>query len=484
MYSKVKPVAKVSQPVGYSVPERGNTLIQAFWIFVAVLLIWAIFNLKTSSLDSIIGAALISFAALLPSYLWCSGKALGMPLFPLFALTYLWTYAIQLVNNNPEVVAYSPSSQLLAGVTVAGFLGLGTFIWFQFVNSAPRPPKYYRAFSSQEAEPFFLFSLATGILFIMNSLGGWFALEGGVFALIRGVLLAFNALGIFILAYHWGNRKLSKNKSRAFLILLILYAITNAASLLLVVAVSGFLLAIVAFTISRRQVPLLPIILVVVCFMFLHSGKSEMRSNHWADNEATYVQPWQYPDLYAEWIGYSLKHSNKSPDPEEGEQSGLERSSLIHLLLMAQDKTPRDVPYLFGASYAIIPQLLVPRFMNSTKIRSHEGTYLLNIHYGLQTREEAYKTTIGWGLLNEAYANFGLLGCVGLAVILGAGYGQATRWRMNTPLLSSRSLFTVLLISYASQSEYSAGVYVAALFQSVVPLVVVSLLFMKVYKTE
>lgn len=151
---------------------------------------------------------------------------------------------------------------------------------------------------------------------------------------------------------------------------------------------------------------------------------------------------------------------------------------------MAQDKTPRDVPYLFGGSYAIIPQLLIPRFLNSTKIRSHEGTYLLNIHYGLQTREEAYKTTIGWGLLNEAYANFGLLGCVGLAVILGAGYGQATRWRMNTPLLSSRSLFTILLISYASQSEYSAGVYVAAMFQSVVPLVVVSLLFMKVYKTE
>jgi hypothetical protein len=197
------------------------------------------------------------------------------------------------------------------------------------------------------------------------------------------------------------------------------------------------------------------------------------------------VQPWDYPAWYSEWIGYSIEYLNKKNDQiKPKKQSFSERSSLIHLLLMAQDKTPRDVPYLQGKTYAIIPQLLIPRFLNANKIRSHEGTYLLNIHYGLQTRKATLTTTIGWGLLNEAYANFGLLGCAGLAVVLGAGYGQATRWSLHTSLLSSRSFVAVLLMGYSFQTEFSAGVYVAALFQSLVPVLIITLVFMKVQKIE
>jgi hypothetical protein len=39
-------------------------------------------------------------------------------------------------------------------------------------------------------------------------------------------------------------------------------------------------------------------------------------------------------------------------------------------------------------------------------------------------------------------------------------------------------------MGYAFQSEFSAGVYVAALFQSVVPLAALTLVFMKVHKNE
>ena len=237
---------------------------------------------------------------------------------------------------------------------------------------------------------------------------------------------------------------------------------------------------------GRQQVPWIPIILVLICISFLHYGKAEMRTKYWGGLQQHFVQPWEYPAWYGEWIDYSVKYLSNEKSRKETEQkaSFVERSSVIQMLLIAQTKTPKDVPYLGGATYAIIPRLLVPRILNQNKIRSHEGTTLLSIHYGLQTRKATLSTTIGWGLLSEAYANFGLAGCGGLAIILGTAYGQATRWSLNTPLLSSRSLFGVLMISCAAQTEWTAGVFVSALFQSVVLLVVINFVFMKIHKNE
>src|SRR5206468_2846385 len=82
----------------------------------------------------------------------------------------------------------------------------------------------------------------------------------------------------------------------------------------------------------------------------------------------------------------------------------------MQLLLFVQAASPDDVPFMDGETYAILPTLLVPRILMPNKPASHEGTYLLNIHYGIQTRDDTAKTTIGFGLLNEAFANFGYIG--------------------------------------------------------------------------
>jgi hypothetical protein len=480
---KITPKTLTNQSV--AVRQERRQLLKTFWLAVTVLFLVELYTVQTSSMASIGGAILIAFAALFPLYLWCSGKALGMPIFPLFSLTYLWTYGLPLVSKHSQVITYSPEDIFFASVTVAGYLGLGTFIWFQFVKSPPALPKSYRVFRGQTSDGFFLIILAVSIFFNMYFLGGWFVLEGGTFALIRGAILGLNVLSVFVLSYRSGTGELSENKSKLLLALLALYIITNAVSLLLVGALSIVLLAALAFIVGRRQVPWLPIIVALIFLLPLHYGKGEMREKYWGGYERHFVQPWEYPAWYAEWIGYSFDYLNAiAPQEKVEKQSFLERASLIHLLLMAQARTPRDVPYLFGATYAIIPDLLVPRIFNPTKIRSHEGTYLLNIHYGRQTRADTLTTTIGWGLLNEAYANFGVSGCAGLAIILGTVYGQAARWSLNTTMLSSRSLFAVLLMSFALQSEFSAGVYIAALFQSVVPLVVITFVFMKVHKDE
>jgi hypothetical protein len=450
------------------------------------LFIFELFGTQNSPLLSIIGALLITAAALLPTYLWCSGRALGLPIFPLSALPFVWTHALPLISQHPKIVTYPPINHLYASLTTTGFLLLGTWVWFQFVKSPPPIPPAYRTLSGKKGDSFFLSVLVLGVLFNIAFTGGWFQLGGGSFALLRGGILGLTALATFALSYRAGSYELSTQQIRLFWVLLILNMITSAAGLLLVGAAATFLVAAIAFTVGRKKPPVLLIVITLICLTCLHTGKSEMRGKYWFSGTPTFVQPWQYPTWYSEWVGYSLSNFNLSSDPQSttsssNQQSFLERSSVIHLLLLAQDKTPTLVPYLNGETYAILPQLLIPRIFNANKIRSHEGTYILNIHYGLQRREDTNNTTIGWGLLNEAYANFGNFGCAGLAIILGIVYGKTTRWSINAPLLSAQSLFSILMITFAFQTEWTAGVHITALFQSSVTLMGIVVFLMQSY---
>jgi hypothetical protein len=156
--------------------------------------------------------------------------------------------------------------------------------------------------------------------------------------------------------------------------------------------------------------------------------------------------------------------ANTTESGEES-QSLLDRASLLQLFLRIQWMSPDPVPYLHGRTYTIIPGLLVPRAFNPQKARTHLGTYMLAVHYDLQTTDDTLTTTIGFGLINEAMANFGYPGCLALAVGLGTFYGVVARWSAGYPTLSLRGLFAILVLSVSFQNEFSAGVYVTTLFQ-------------------
>jgi hypothetical protein len=451
-----------------------------FWGAAALLFLASVLVIRSDSIETVSGAYLIAFASILPSYLWITGRAKGLPIFPVFALTHLWTYAVPLVIDHPQVAQYPPRMHLIAGLTTAGFVLLGTFVWFQFVKAAPEPPAVLWVMDGKKGEPYLLAGYVGGVVLSVAFAGGWSDIDAGLFALIRGTLLAITNLAMFALAYRWGTREMSKKRVGIFLLLLVLFVLSNAATLLLVGALSGLLLVVIAYSLGRRKIPVLPLVVLLLVIVPLHYGKAEMRNKYWAGEGGASVKPWDYPGLFVEWAGYSWEHLSGSSDSGDADpQSIAQRAGLINLLLLVQDATSKDVPFLNGDTYAIIPRLLIPRFLDPEKPASHEGTYLLNIHFGIQTREDTRTTTIGWGLLNEAYANFGFLGVGGLAVLLGCLYGAAARWSMNCPVLSFRYLFAILLISVAYQSEFSASVYVTALFQSAVPLLALVFLLMK-----
>lgn len=466
--------------------KKQKQLLRVFWFIASALIFYEFFLVEDTPFLSKLGAVLITAAALWPNYLWCSGRAKGMPIFPFFALTHIWTYGLPLVTDHPTVLTYSPESHLVASCTVAGFLILGTSVWFSFVKSAPKIPKYYRALTDRKGNAFFFFILIAGVFFNVSIYGQWewLSMIGGLFTALRAGVLGLNALATFVLSYKLGNKELTKAQGILFVFLVVAYMVTSSLGYLLYGAAGTFLLTVVAFTISSKRVPIIVIVIFFLCFSLLHYGKGAMRAKYWG-NHAAVLQPWEYPERYSEWIGYSLEYMNKQkkkddlPSSEEKKSSFFERASVIQILLLAQKKSPETVPFLYGQTYSILPQLVVPRVLNPNKIWALESTSLLNIHYKLQTREQTLTTTIGWGLLAESYANFGFVGCGGLAIILGAAYGKATRWSINAPILSVQSLFAVMMMSFAFQSESTSGEIVAGLSQSSTVLTGIALFLMQ-----
>jgi len=148
-------------------------------------------------------------------------------------------------------------------------------------------------------------------------------------------------------------------------------------------------------------------------------------------------------------------------------------------VLYIEYSTPDMVPYLNGETYKVIPQLLIPRFLLPGKVGSHYGNTVMAVHYGIMDSEDETGTSVGFGLICEAFANFGYLGCLVLPILLGSATGWVTRWCMSVPIMSFRFFFGVLCLSSAFQVEYTAGVLVSSLFQATVALGVMALVFMR-----
>ncbi len=461
-----------------------RNLLPFFWLLLGAYSAFAVSKVYGSQVieaQDIFGAFLISISSITSVYLWCAGKAFGIPIFPLFSVTYLWTCAIPLITENPSVFTYNSSERFLSSMTVSGFLLFSTLIWYQFVNRFPHPKTYYRTLDIKKGDSIFLGVLCLANLYTIFTLAGWLSVDVGSLSLIRGAILGLTAIATFSMSYRFGSNKLSNNNKILYLMLITSSLVINNISLLLVSSLTLFLITVVGYSLGKGKFPWVSTMVVLSLFALLHAGKGPIRELYWQQP----VEPWQYPSRYIEWIDFGIKGLfAKEEDRTESEQSILERASVFQQLLLTQSATEKGMPLLDGYTYALIPQLLIPRVFNANKITSHEGTSILNIYYGRQSRKDTATTTIGWGLLAESYANYGLWGCGILAFICGAGYGYVSLLSINAPIFSDRYLFSILVLSYAFQTEFTAGVYVAALFQSSITLCIFILLLMKVQKLE
>ena len=233
-------------------------------------------------------------------------------------------------------------------------------------------------------------------------------------------------MGIFVFSYQMGNGNLKSGMRGFFLVLLCLLVVQETASLLLATVLPTLGLAFSGYILGAGKIPWKALVCTVAAVTVLHAGKYEMREIYLEKKERS-TGLVDYPRYFAEWVGYGLKNlgmGNKGEQKREDVSSTKERGSLIQLMIKIQTTTPSQVPYLEGASYSFIPELLIPRLFKKDKVIAHMGNWILSYQYGILQAEEMGKTSVGFDPIMEAYANFGYIGVFALAVIMGFFLGR------------------------------------------------------------
>lgn len=454
--------------------QLGNPgLLTVFWALCGILLAYVGWTFEERPLVFTLSGLLLSACALLPSYLWCSGKVRGLPIWPLSCAGALVTYGMQLLASYARFQGASGNAIWTAALTVAGFLLIGTVVWRFWVRRPCALPASCIMIRAEDITAILLWFLTFGAVYTMCNTAGWLNfLSGGVATAVRGFMRGPIAFTVFVLAMRWGQKSLRSSQAARFLSLTVFYLLADAASLYLISCIATGLMLLMGYVIGRKTIPWVMISTFVFVFGALHVGKGEMRKEYWGEelSERASVKPWEYLAFYAKWAGCSVNSAVKAETDEDDSASLLERANTMYLLLQAQDMSPAEVPFLHGATYAIIPGSIVPRMFWARKVSPHDSTTMLNVHFGNQTWEEAQVTSIGWGMLNEAYANFGYAGCAALAVALGTFYGLMTRWSIGFPATSMRTFIGIFTMSFAIQTEMSAAVYISAYLQGLLAL--------------
>src|SRR3712207_1113050 len=86
---------------------KAHPAMSAFWLVSLGITAFHIYAFAMAPSVRLMAAGLISAAALIPAYLWCRRpERFGLPIYPLFAMTFVVKYAFPLAGDDRMVTIY------------------------------------------------------------------------------------------------------------------------------------------------------------------------------------------------------------------------------------------------------------------------------------------------------------------------------------------------------------------------------------------
>jgi len=415
----------------------------SLYAVIGALVILGLFTGSTGL--QILGYLAVLAAAVAPGLIWLQMGAPGIPVLPVVAMAYVPYFAWPALNATEDGSGFPPDEVLRAALTVAAYLLIATVTW-KLVSTwiPPRPPAGIKQTDWSRVIRLMVGGLCVGLVYHVGIVANMLDWTGGFYGVVRTVSVTFLIVACFLVGVTRAKGVL-RGKELVLCIAMICTTLGLAWSSLFLVGGMLYILAVMlGYIIVSRRVPWLVLGTVFLLVSVLHAGKSEMRNQYWEHdtNWGGVTSVFQVPAFAAEWFATGLEVIAAG----KNETGIIERASLLQMLLLVQSDTPGTVPYLDGETYALLPAILVPRFIDSDKPASQVGMDTLNIHYGLLTLEGVASTAIGWGLVAEAYANFGYPGVAGIAVLLGAVCGLLLVRSANAELLSVPTLVSIAFL--------------------------------------
>jgi hypothetical protein len=377
---------------------------------------------------------LIVIPAIVPVIMWLRAGAAGLPVMAIISALYFVYYAIPLLRS--DIVAYGSDALISAAAVVGSFLIAASATSWPFLLWPRRDDRMsaQNVVSDRQLVRLVFIGLAGGILYNLAQSSEGLNWLGTSLGLVRSIVLTLTSVACYLLGCARASGILANERwalALASLFALIIFSLSN---LLLVGGVMNGLAAILGYVITAKRIPWIGLGLAFAMLSILHAGKFEMRKAYWVPHTQTLERNSivQIPGMMVDWVAMGISALENGGQ----ESTVLERTSLLHMLLFVQRTTPGYIPYLDGQTYAMLPSMLVPRFVDPDKPESQSVLNLLSMRYGLQYAGSAASTTIGWGVVAEAYANYGVLAVVLVGALFGVLCGVLTRISVGAPPLS------------------------------------------------
>ena len=460
----------------------------------------SIYGLPGASALALIGAGTcISLAV------W-SSSAIGLPLLPMMVIQNLVIYGVPIAVGHEVIMSYPAEFVLSAGVETLVFNIVMALAWKMGMQMFhPSPPVSYTLSEFNKsgvkgwAKLGFGMIIAATTFEVLEGLGVldslFSSLPEGSSSIIYAMVSVVSACGFFLVSMIIGGNSASFMGKMAFWGLLILNGMISASDFLLASAAANLITVAIGFFWSNGKVPWRYLTVAMLTLSFLNTGKTTMRERYWGngDTDPIAISLQQMPAIYAEWsqASYRAVLENSADDPRSSNarnsqanknQTLLDRIDNLQNLLFVIDAVETDhVSLLHGKTYSLIPPLLVPRVLWPDKPRSHEGQVLLNVHFGRQDLNSTFATYIAWGLLPEAYGNFGpIAGSIILGFFLGIIFAWVENLTARKAVMSMEGFLSLsLLMNLMNSFEMVASVLVTTIFQSFVIIIAASFPFVQ-----
>ena len=451
--------------------DRRRRSLRMWYLGLAALALYGFWHVD--AFDIALGYLAVCIAGLWPARIWIMSGGGGVPILPLVGLIYLQFYGLPMLGKMDDFMWFAPTAVLQAGLTVVAYLVAATLTWVWARKVSRRPYALQQGgqlLTDVETIRLCMLGVGWGAAFEIAVLQDWLNWLGSSFGVVRAIAHSGSLVASYFLGVLIGQRKLRADQRRTALLLFVIMVVVTVSSLFLVRGIMLFATLMFAYFITARRIPLMPTLAILGLAFVLHAGKAEMRDEYWmGDSHLTSII--QIPGLYVQWIDRGVNALVE----DRGGQSLIERSSLLQMLLRAQAETPQRLDYLYGATYALLPPMLVPRFLWPDKPVSQAAMNMLNLRYGLVAldQEGNIRTAIGWGVIAEAYINFSLSGVIGVGLLMGAFMGWIEGRSLGQPAVSLPTLLAIITMVTLINLEADLGYLITILFQSYISILLV-----------
>ena len=417
----------------------------------------------------------ILIVACIPLLQWAKNRRTWFPAFEIFCLTCVAFYAIPLLTSHEELQLYSDSViQTSAGLVFAYLVA--ACIGFNLQRNPAKPP-FWASVSLVPRSFYKYIPLGLALNTLHLCIEAFTTLTPANFeGTLRALFFGIGTMSIFVLCRLLGLGLLSPRARLFFFINLVLQIVVLFSQLYLIRGISLLALGLIAYASARRKIPWLVMAVVLPLIVVLHSGKANMRELYWEQGRPS-PGPTQLPAFFSEWIHFGL--DKEHADPAKPKASIFDRASLIHMLCLSVDRVPSLKPYLGGESYLDIPALFIPRFLWPDKPSSLLSNIRLALYFDLIDPDDIFKVSIAFGVIAEAYLNFGSIGVVLLGLLFGAGFKRLALLSLGTPLFSALGILMILLTAWSFQAELVMATWISSLFQAAVVCIGIPLFYRK-----